>query len=261
MTLCRCFSDPVDAGKRCRYSPRQPVRYIVPMMRLLTLVGVLAVSTFAVTGCGSDSASTSPSPSPAPAPTPAPTPTPAPAPTPTPTPTPAPTTASLTGSVSNSGGQRLAGATVRVIDGPNTGQSVQANGNGYYRFDSLAIANMNFAATATGYLEVRAGTFVNGTNTLAFVLSPIPAPAPSITITSRIIAGGPGTLQQEWGFSAVSTVALTSYDWDFGDGASSLGGQADEQHVYRTKGTLTVTVTGRRASGGPVVGTLMIEVQ
>ena len=229
------------------------------MMRLLTLVGVLALSSFVVTGCGSDSTSTSPSPSPAPAPTPAPTPTPTPA--PTPTPTPAPTTASLTGSVSNSSGQRLAGATVRVLDGPNTGQSVLTNTNGDYRFDSLAIANMNFGATAGGYLEARAGTFVNGTNTLTFVLAPVPPPAPSITITSRIISGGPGTASQEWGFSAVGSVTFTSFDWDFGDGASSIDGQADEQHVYRTKGTLTVTVTGRRASGGPVVGTLMIQVQ
>lgn len=139
-----------------------------------------------------------------------------------------------------------------------------ANGNGDYRFDSLAIANMNFGATATGYLEGRAGTFVNGTNTLAFVLAPEPPPSPptsSITITSRIITGGPGTPTQEWGFSAVSSVTFTSFDWDFGDGASAIGGQADEQHVYRAKGTLTVTVTGRRASGGPIVGTLAIVVQ
>ena len=150
---------------------------------------------------------------------------------------------------------------MRAIDGPNTGQSVVTNGNGDYRFDSLTIANMNFGATATGYLESRAGTFVNGTNTLAFVLAPEPPPAPSITITSRIITGGPGTATQEWGFSAVSGVTFTSFDWDFGDGSSSIGGQANEQHVYRTKGTLTVTVTGRRASGGPIVGTLVIVVQ
>jgi PKD repeat protein len=228
------------------------------MMRLLTLVGVLVLSTVAISGCGSDSPATSPSPSPAP--TPAPTPTPAPAPTPTPT----PTTAMLTGTVSSSTGQRLAGARVTVLDGPNTGQSVLANGTGEYRFDSLAIANMNFGATASGYLEARAGTFVNGTNTINFVLAPMPPPppvVPSITITSRIIAGGVGTATQEWGFTATSNVTLSSFDWDFGDGSSSLDSQANEQHVYRTKGTRTVTVTGRRASGGPVVGTLIIEVQ
>jgi PKD repeat protein len=135
------------------------------------------------------------------------------------------------------------------------------NGNGDFRFDSLTIAGMNFSATATGYLEARAGVVVNGTNTLAFVLTPAPPPDPAITITSRIIAGGPGTASQEWGFTAASGATFTSYDWDFGDGASSIDGRADEQHVYRTKGSLTVTVTGRRASGGPVVGTLKIEVQ
>jgi PKD repeat protein len=150
---------------------------------------------------------------------------------------------------------------VTAIDGPNTGQSVLTNSNGEYRFDSLTIAGMNFSANASGYLESRAGTFVNGTNTLAFVLAPAPPPDPSITITSRIIAGGPGTASQEWGFTATSSVVFTSYDWDFGDGASAIDGRAEEQHVYRTKGSLTVTVTGRRASGGPVVGTLKIEVQ
>ena len=33
----RTNEDLVDAGERCRYSARQPVRYIVPMMRSLTL--------------------------------------------------------------------------------------------------------------------------------------------------------------------------------------------------------------------------------
>jgi PKD repeat protein len=126
---------------------------------------------------------------------------------------------------------------------------------------------MNLSATASGYLEARAGAFVNGTNTIAFVLAPAPppppppSPTPSITITSRIIAGGPGTASQEWGFTATSSLTFTSYDWDFGDGASAIDGQANEQHVYRRKGTLTVTVTGRRPSGGPVVGTQVIEVQ
>jgi PKD repeat protein len=152
-----------------------------------------------------------------------------------------------------------------VIDGPNAGQSVLANSSGVYHFDALAISNMNFSATASGYVEARAGTFVNGTNTINFVLSPVPpAPpppaAPSITITSRIVAGGPGTAAQEWAFTATSNVTFTSYDWDFGDGSSSNDAQASEQHVYRSKGQFTVTVTGRRSSGGPVVGTLVIDV-
>jgi hypothetical protein len=59
-----------------------------------------------------------------------------------------------------------------VLDGPDTGRSTTANGNGEYRFDSLAISNANFRAFATGFSEDRRGTFVNGTNTLNFVLAP-----------------------------------------------------------------------------------------
>ena len=226
------------------------------ILRLIALLWVVAASS-AVVACGSDSPATSP------------TPTPAPAPTPVPTPTPAPTTAALQGTVANSAGQPVDGARVAAIDGPNNGQAVLTNANGSYRFSSLTIANTNFSATASGYLEDRRGIFVDGAANLNFVLSPVPAPAPApapppaptITITSRIISGGGGSSVQEWGFSATSTVALTSYDWNFGDGAAASAVGADEQHVYRAKGTYTVTVTGRRSSGDPVVGTLEIMVQ
>jgi PKD repeat protein len=228
----------------------------VRILRLIVLLCVVAVSS-AFVACGSDSPATSP------------TPTPAPTPVPTPTPTPAPTTAALQGTVANSAGQPVNGARVAAIDGPNNGQAVLTNVNGSYRFESLTRANTNFSATASGYLEDRRGIFVDGTANLNFVLSPVPAPAPApapppaatITITSRIISGGGGSSVQEWGFSATSTVALTSYDWNFGDGAAASAVGADEQHVYRAKGTYTVTVTGRRSSGDPVVGTLEIMVQ
>jgi hypothetical protein len=59
-----------------------------------------------------------------------------------------------------------------VLDGPDSGRSVTANGNGEYRFDSLAISNANFRAFANGFSEDRRGTFINGTNTLDFVLAP-----------------------------------------------------------------------------------------
>ena len=59
-----------------------------------------------------------------------------------------------------------------VLDGPDAGRSTVANANGEYRFDSLRIADMNFRARASGFGEDRRGTFVNGTNTLNFTLSP-----------------------------------------------------------------------------------------
>ena len=148
-----------------------------------------------------------------------------------------------------------------MLDGPNTGATVLADGNGAYRFDSLNFTTMNFVARASGYLDDSRGTFVNGTNTLNFVLAVLPPPPPveaSITVTSRLIGGA---LPQEWGFTATGTVPFIAYDWGFGDGVTSLDSRADEQHVYRSRGTFTVTVTGRRSSGSPVVGTTTIEVK
>ena len=210
-------------------------------MRVWMLMLVLVLS---ATAC-SDGDSSTPT---------APTPSPAPGPTPGPTPTPSPTTASLSGTVSNTGGQRIGGARVTVLDGPNSGQSVEANGDGEYRFGSLTIGSVNFSANASDYLEDRRSVFVDGANTLHFTLA-----APSITITARIISGGPGIPTQEWAFVASGTVSFTSYDWDFGDGTTLTDSRAEEQHVY-TRGKYTVTVTGKRASGSPVVGTLEIDV-
>ena len=119
---------------------------------------------------------------------------------------------------------------------------------------------MNFIARASGYMEAGRGTRVNGTNTLDFMLTPVPPAAPAITITSRIVSGGPGTAIQEWAFVATGTVPFTSYDWSFGDGGAASGSGAEEQHVYSTKGTFTVTVIGKRSNAQPVTGTLVIEV-
>jgi hypothetical protein len=59
-----------------------------------------------------------------------------------------------------------------VIDGPDLGRSTVANSNGEYRFDGLRVADMNFRASASGFGDDRRGTFVNGTNTLNFTLTP-----------------------------------------------------------------------------------------
>jgi PKD repeat protein len=209
-------------------------------MRLWMIMLVLVLS---ATACGDGDSST---------PT-APTPGPTPAPTPTP---PASTAAALSGTVSNTSGQRIGGARITVLDGPNSGQSVETNGNGEYRFDSLTIANANFSANASGYLEDRRGVRIDGTSTLNFTLTPVP---PSITITARIVSGGPG-VAQEWAFVAKGSVSFTSYDWDFGDGNTASNADAEEQHLYGARGKFTVKVTGRRANGEPVVGTLEIEV-
>lgn len=204
-------------------------------MRPLLLMIALALS---VIGCGDgDAAPTAPTPGPTPAPT-------------------TPTTASLTGTVSTTSGQRIGAATVTALDGPNAGQSVQANANGEFRFESLTIATVNFVARAAGHLDDRRGVAVNGTNTLNFTLSPVPA----ITITTRFVSGGPGVLPQEWAFTATSNVSFATYDWDFGDGFTAANRGPQEQHVYRTRGRYRVTATGRNPDGSSLVATLDIDV-
>lgn len=77
----------------------------------------------------------------------------------------------FTGTVSNVTGARVPGARITVLDGPDSGLSVDANANGDFRFGSLTISNVNFSATSGGYREVRAGTYVDGINTLNFVFT------------------------------------------------------------------------------------------
>jgi len=180
------------------------------------------------------------------------------------------THALLAGTVRNSDGARVGGATVTVLDGPNAGVSVGANSDGDYRFEALLVANANLVAMAEGHDEDRRGTFVNGTNTVNFTLTAFaphegePGPedpgAPAVTITTRIITGGVGSVNQEWEVVATATVEVISCDWDFGDGAGAERTSCVERHVYRS-GTYTVTVRARRPNGERIEGELEIRVE
>src|SRR5688572_26891294 len=117
-------------------------------LRFAALVLIAAIAVIGASCSGDDS----------PSPT-TPTPTPAPAPAPT------PTTVALTGVVTNSGGDRVPGAIITILDGSNAGRSTGTNSNGEYRLDGLTATNANVSATATFYAERRAGVFVDGTNT------------------------------------------------------------------------------------------------
>lgn len=84
---------------------------------------------------------------------------------------PVPGGVALSGIVTAAGsGLPISGATVRILDGANTGRSVSTTASGSYRFDGLATGNANVSAGANGYQETRLGTFINGTNTLNFSL-------------------------------------------------------------------------------------------
>ena len=162
----------------------------------------------------------------------------------------------LGGSVESSTGARIAGATVTVLDGTNAGETAVTNDAGDYLFASLTAGNANFQAEATGYAEDRRGTLVNGTASLNFTLTFVP----TLTIAGEIISGGTGSAVQEWRFTVTTNDTFASYNWDFGDGATATNSRPVEQHVYRTKGTRTVTVTGVRADGTTLKSTLAITI-
>jgi len=172
-------------------------------------------------------------------------------------------TVPLGGSVTASTGERIVGATVTVLDGVNTGDTAVTDSAGDYRFASLTTGNVNFKTTASGYFEKSQGTSVDGTNSLNFTLTPVPAAA-SITITAELISGGTGAPLQEWRFTATTNQTFATYNWDFGDGAAATGLGAErglvQQHLYTTKATRTVTVTGVYADGTTLDGTLEITI-
>ncbi len=111
----------------------------------LVVVGMLGVAAF---GCGSDSPTT-PS---------------------------TPALVSLEGRVNESApnGDWIEGATVTILDGANAGLIAKTDFIGRYVFRELTQGNANFAVTAPGYLEARAGAFINGENRTDFVLQRAP---------------------------------------------------------------------------------------
>lgn len=85
-------------------------------------------------------------------------------------PPPAPTVV-LTGTVTSTTGDAIAGATIRVLDGVNAGRSTTTGSTGTYRLSGLTAGNGNVAASATGYSESRTGLYIDGTRALTFRLT------------------------------------------------------------------------------------------
>jgi hypothetical protein len=79
-------------------------------------------------------------------------------------------TVSLFGTVTAEGGVKLSGATVRIGDGVNAGQSTTTNESGEYRFDGLVASNGNVSAIAGGYDSVITGIYIDGRQPLNFTL-------------------------------------------------------------------------------------------
>lgn len=135
------------------------------MTRFALSVAIVAL-TLTVSACGGKTSADNPV-----GPTPIPEPVPNPKPPPTPNPNPEPTSVILTGAVRNSSNTMIQDATVKILDGVNAEKSVTTV-NGAYRFEGLTVGNGNLSAKAVGYEEVRAGVYINGSNTLDFTLEP-----------------------------------------------------------------------------------------
>ena len=82
-----------------------------------------------------------------------------------------PVTAVLTGTVSTGTGSAVAGATVQVTSGANSGLTATTDSSGAYRFDALSTGNTTLVARATGYVDSTGTVTANGANTLNFTLS------------------------------------------------------------------------------------------
>jgi hypothetical protein len=78
---------------------------------------------------------------------------------------------SLFGTVAAEGGARLSGATVRIGDGVNAGQST-TNERGEYRFGGLVASNGNVSVIADGYDAVIRSIYIDGRQPLDFTLRP-----------------------------------------------------------------------------------------
>lgn len=77
---------------------------------------------------------------------------------------------SLVGTVTTQDGARLAGASVRVVDGVNAGKSTTTNNEGEYRFDNMTAGIGNVTAVADSYDPVTASRNIDGTAPLNFTL-------------------------------------------------------------------------------------------
>lgn len=89
----------------------------------------------------------------------------------TPTPPPTPATYTLSGTVSESGGGRIQGATVRIGDGTNSGRSATTDANGQYSLTGLQSSSFTASASADGYASRGQGINLTANRTADFALT------------------------------------------------------------------------------------------
>lgn len=161
----------------------------------------------------------------------------------------------LTGYAQDRNEVRLAEVTIKVLDGPNQNDAVTTDSDGNYTFSSLTVGNANFSATKEGYTGDDRGVYLNGTNTLNFTLTKIDG---GETTTTTIEITGAVVTATEWKF--VVTAGHDNYKFDFGDGNSADDTHNEQQHLYRTRGSYTVTCEVTKSDGEKVTVELKIDV-
>lgn len=92
----------------------------------------------------------------------------------TPAPTPTPTTYTLSGTVTSTAGGPIAGATVRVADGPNAGRSATTASNGSYALAGLSVSGFSVSASATYFFAEGKSVTLTSNQTADFALAPTP---------------------------------------------------------------------------------------
>jgi Carboxypeptidase regulatory-like domain len=103
---------------------------------------------------------------------------------PSPTPTTTATTFSLSGTVTDStAASGIAGATVRIADGPNVGKSAATDGSGNYSLTGLQPSGFTVSVSATNYVSQATGVTLTSNQALSFRLSPPPTPT---VLTGRV---------------------------------------------------------------------------
>jgi PKD repeat protein len=103
----------------------------------------------------------------------------------------------------------------------------------------------NNAGTYTVTLAV---TGPGGTNSTTKAVTVSAAPAVTVDFSATTTTG---TAPLAVSFTATASAGLTSFTWDFGDGATGLGGAVS--HVYAAAGSYTVAVTASGTAGSKYV--------
>ena len=178
-----------------------------------------------------------------------------------------PVTAVLTGIVSTGTGSAVAGATVQVTSGANSGLTATTDSSGAYRFDALSTGNTTLVARATGYVDSAGTVTANGANTLNFTLSRVGTTA-SLSGVARTpsMTGIAGIVVTVTSGDAVGQTALTNVNGqysfpslpvgstnfvargpDFVESMGSVevnGTNVLNLTIRRTQGTINETLTG-----------------